>query len=34
MERGLRRTMAAGLTLMALSLPLVALPGGPLVAER
>ena len=34
MERqGLRRTMAAGLTtLMALSLPLVALPGGPLVA--
>lgn len=29
---GLRPTMAAGLTLMALSLPLVALPGGPLVA--
>jgi MFS family permease len=29
---GLRPTMAAGLTLMALGLPLVALPGGPLVA--
>jgi MFS family permease len=29
---GLRPTMAAGLTLMALSLPLVALPGGPFVA--